>query len=107
MLWIERHTHQYPLTLHSVQNSYHEAMKSHDFFGDSKHGFCDRFALGIEFSIGFGLHMVRPCSHRIGVFGASDVFSKTLFRRWFVMLAIIGQVVRINACLLELLGVIF
>ncbi len=34
------------------------------------------------------------------------VFSKTLFRRWVVMLAIIGQV-RINACLLEWLGVIF
>ena len=76
MLWIERHTHHYPLTLHSVQNSYHEAMKSHDFFGDSKHGFCDRFALGIEFSTGFGLHAVRPRGHRIGVFGASGTFAK-------------------------------
>ena len=76
MLWIERHTHQYLLSLHSVQTSHHEVTKYHELFGDSKHGFCDRFALGIEFSTGFGLHAVRPRGHRIGVFGASGAFAK-------------------------------
>jgi hypothetical protein len=57
------------LMLAQIQNTNKKfSRKPYDCFDNTKHGFYGRFALGIEFFTGFGLHAVCHRAHRIKVF---------------------------------------